>query len=321
MELYTAGGSVLGKVASDISKSDLVLYLESNKDIISELNYNEIDGLVFAQLSYGKFEHIYGGVRKKSNFNKGIYEYPVRMFVPYYADDILKYTDMTDDEKDFYTAVSKSKRYKNCIIHDLATADVRESQWAAFMTDIDKGVSVMAMRGTDGTVKGWLEDFALLYDSDGTNAQIYSKEYLENKFVHNIYLTGHSKGGNDCMSAYLMASENIRKSVRRINNYDGPGVNDDLKNAHTKAYSELETRLYNYYPKDSVIGLLLNDNPGINKYIDSEVRDTYIKWGVLGEHDPFSFKICKNKFCEKQQSAFSTLSNKILDAIVNVILN
>ena len=43
--------------------SDLVSYVQNNNNLLTEANYNEIDGLIFAQMSYGRFEDVYDADR------------------------------------------------------------------------------------------------------------------------------------------------------------------------------------------------------------------------------------------------------------------
>lgn len=296
----------------------LVSYVQNNDQLLTEANYNEVDGLIFAQMSYGRFEDVYDSDKGSAAYNSNIYEYSRETTVKDFASDML-HTNLSDDQKEFYTALVNSPRYVNCKIHDFAVADMDKSQWAAFTVDIDKGSSVIAMRGTDGTTKGWLEDLELIHDVDGTNAQNYSKDYLENSSVQNIYLTGHSKGGNDCTSAYIMADADVRDRVVQINNYDGPGINNNMKRMYSEGYSELADKTYNYYPKDSIVGKLLNDNPGENIYVDAEVREGFAGFGIIGEHDPFAFKTNNNEFDVNEGGAtyLSDFINKTLDDTVD----
>ena len=55
-----------------------------------------------------------------------------------------------------------------------------------------------------------------MFDPDGTNAQILSAEYLKQVDATNIYMTGHSKGGNDAIAGYMMSDSDIRDSIVKI---------------------------------------------------------------------------------------------------------
>lgn len=297
--------------------SDLVSYVQSNKEIISSDNYNEVDGLIFAEMSYSKFENLYNDSAKQASYNTNLYQYTQCETVSEYARKIVENTYVSDDEREFYIAISESPRYMNCKMHDFAASYTDETQWAAFTVDIGENTSVVAMRGTDGTSLGWEEDLELLIDVDGTDAQNCSYDYLKLCNSENIYLTGHSKGGNDCIAAYIMSEEDVRNRVSRIDNYDGPGFNDGMMARYTDGYLELGGKLNNYYPKDSLIGLMLNNNPGNSKFLDSEVREGNKKFGIIGEHDPFSFQIGNNQFEEVEQSEVSVFLDETLDEVID----
>ena len=284
--------------------SGLDKYLNHSREILSADNYNEIDGLVFSQLSYIEFENVYNNYETK--------EVSVQAF----AADALKTPglQLSQDEVIFLQNIANSSRYRNCMLTNLA-AENDSSQWAAMTININdnSNSSIIAMRGTNGTTLGWSEDIQLMYDVDGTEAQKLSAQYLENSTAQNIYLAGHSKGGNDVSSAYAMVSEEIRNKVIRIDNYDGPGVNKDFAQMYTEGYAELNDKLNNYYPKDSIIGQFLNDNPGNNYFIETTSRGSNQDKGILGEHDPFQWNVSGDLLFEETEQSF--LSQKLDDVL------
>lgn len=282
---------------------DLSIYVNSSKEKMTAGNYNEADALVFAELAYGKFENCDFGGREEIGF---------REFVA-----ALEARAESADDRAFLQSLLNSPRYENCVIRNME-AENETSQWAAFTIDMRDGTdsSVIAMRGTNGTTLGWTEDFELLYDTDGTEAQNLSAEYLKNCDAGKIYLTGHSKGGNDVISAYIMNGSDVRDRVVRINNYDGPGVNMELKESCAEGYAELNDKLYNYYPKSSIIGKLLIDDPGESTYFECD-QTGHTEMLILGDHDPYSFKLNESgSFQEAEQSALSSFVNEVLDNTV-----
>ncbi len=303
-------------------KAGLVTYVQNNNTVLNESNYNEMDALVFAQMSYSSFESAYSDVRGTSPCNNNIYEYNKSVSVKQYARDILNSgQELSSDQRELLESVRMSHRYDDCQMHDFSTADTSSSQWAAYTVDIDKNTSVIAMRGTDGTTMGWSEDFHLVHDTDGTNAQNYSTQYLGNCTADNIYLAGHSKGGNDIVTAYVSSDASVRDRVKGLDNFDGPGNNDEIVKAFPEGYKELDDKLDNWYPEDSVIGLLLNDNPGRSHFVDSDVREDFKDKGILGEHDPFAFQIDENGFKSAQQTLLSKEINEALDDTVSSMSN
>lgn len=290
------------------SNADINTYITEKRERLTPQNYNEADALVFAELSYFPFEKVYPGYEE------------VRVSVPQFAADVMNQPGFeivySADKRDFIQALASSERYQNCVMHHMKVADVDRSQWAAFTADIGRDTSVIAMRGTDGTTRGWREDLELAHDVIGTEAQLASFRYLKNAPARNIYLTGHSKGGNNVVSAYVMSNAYIRDKIRRIDNFDGPGANPEFAVNYAAGYGELKHKLNSYYPQDSIIGMLLNDNPGNNVFIRAGVRKSHVKKGLLGQHDPFSFMMDGDAFIRDRQTHLS----KTLDRAVNDIV-
>ncbi len=294
--------------------SNINTYISYANTPLTEVNYNEVDALIFAQLSYFSFEHIFKDYKT------------LKIALPEFARELIKYPNFTEvyseDERTFVRELINSKRYAGCIIHQMHAITTADTQWAAFTIDISRtGTSIIAMRGTDGTVVGWKEDFRLAHNIMGTGAQLESFRYLKNSEAKRIYMTGHSKGGSNVSSAYVMCNSYIRDKVVRIDNFDGPGVNPEFAGNYSDGYEELKLKLHNFYPQDSVIGLLLQDNPGVVSFIKSVVREAYAKNPVFGQHDPFSWIVKGNGFVKTEQTCASEFGNQILDDVVVATTN
>lgn len=290
--------------------SDLATYIANNTEPLTEQNYTDIDALVFAELSYARFED-----------NDNI---TPNMSVSEFAAELLRTEEPSKtDLIIFLKNVAQSDRYAGCTIMD-CVAENSDSQWAALTIQMEKGnpdAEIIAMRGTNGTTLGWTEDFELFYDNDGTRAQQLSADYLSRHAdAERIYMTGHSKGGNDVISAYMMNESAIRDKVCRVNNFDGPGVNPDYVSYDAEyaiAYEELQEKLYNVYPSNSIIGRLLIDNPGDSTYIECNTEG-HVEIPLLGEHDPFSFQINEQgMFVTKKPSVISDYINTFVDEAMN----
>jgi len=286
----------------------------------SELDINGItpvDALIFSKLSYYQFENIYAANLLQSEVDGCVLKVDQQISVLDFAKAVLeKQAGLTKDDKNFLKAVSTSNRYKNCIISDMSFANPAVSQWAAISIDIPGGCTMMAFRGTDSTTLGWAEDLDLVHAVSGTNAQKLSSMYLTAMKRPLVILTGHSKGGCNAVSAYCMSEPVVRSVVARVYNFDGPGINDDFKAAYKGGYDELQGKLENYYPGDSVIGMFLNDNPGSKHYVYCEVRQTYYDRWILGEHDAFAFIVDGTVFREIGQSSISSRMNTGFDALI-----
>ncbi len=285
---------------------DITRYVETMKEPLTAGNYSDIDAAVFAQLSYVRFEDTYGA----GNVD-------VNMSLAEYAHEMLKIEE-NEEQRALLNAIANSERYANCRVTDCAS-EAETSQWAALTIQVNDGnseASIVAMRGTDATTLGWQEDFELFYDVDGTEAQRLSKEYLNNTVGEPLLLAGHSKGGNDVISAYLMCDSSVRDRVARITNIDGPGVNPEFLEAYQEGYAELNDKLYSIYPSESYVGMLLIDKPGHITYVDS--TDT-----GFGAHSILNLRIASDNsgYIEEEQKPMSKVINHALDIVMENLSN
>ncbi len=133
-----------------------------------------------------------------------------------------------------------------------------EIQFAAVTFLTDDNSAVVTFRGTDDTLIGWKEDFNMSFTGE-VPAQTRAVEYLERAAANvkgDIYVCGHSKGGNLAIYSVLKASKRIRNRVKAIYNFDGPGFGEmtDLGNA----VNEVFAKTYTFVPEQSLVGMLLN---------------------------------------------------------------
>lgn len=280
---------------------DIGSYIASNKTKLTEDNYTQMDSFVFSELAYMKLEKLEGS-GKSYTVSKA-------------ADLLLKAENNSNpDRVAFLESLKNSERYKDCVIRNIQTENTN-SQWAALTVDFNKEgtASAIAFRGTNGTTLGWEEDFQLYYDIDGTEAQRLSTEYLKNSDSDRIILTGHSKGGNDAISAYVSNDQPVREKVVRIDNFDGPGVNPEYRLINGNGYKELGDKLYSYYPEDSVVGQLLIDKPGHSLFIPTDTKGHTEGYWIFDSHDPFSWRIENGEFVQGQQSYISIILDDLVD--------
>ena len=323
---------LLGMVQDDSDDKDvpdLAHYAETSKEPLTAENYTEVDAAILSKLAYVKFE-------KNESIMNGTYD--SHRTVSDYASDMVNYASDVD-EKNLLDSISNSPRYANCTIGDFKSTyshytnnnDIQkyDSQFAAFTVKVGEN-KIVTFRGTDGNASAWREDFNLLNEGiKGTQSQRDAADYLKNTADGmegsdgRIMIAGHSKGGNNAVSSYIMNGSNVRERVSRIDNLDGPGLNETIQHAYKDGYSELCDKLHNTYPKDSLIGQLLNNNPGSNMFVDSNVRNSFKGKWILGEHDLSSWQLTgdgkngtSSKFLEREKSELSDLIDRGLDDTV-----
>ncbi len=214
-----------------------------------EIPFNEVDALVFAQLSY--------------------YDYSV-----FHAEEItlgemashpnvLKATDLLnligkEDEK-LFNVVIDSRRYRDVKVyfHIKDTNPERVQQFSATTFEISKDLVVIAFRGTDGTVVGWHEDLNMTYMFP-IPCQSAAQKYI-NKVLPTIHgkvvVVGHSKGGNVAVYASVMAKAKEREKIKAVYNFDGPGFTQAFYDLD--AYKEIENKLLKFIPPQSAVGKMM----------------------------------------------------------------
>ena len=171
--------------------------------------------------------------------------------------------------------------------------EAREMQFAAVTVDLPDGTCCVAFRGTDSTLLGWREDFAMAYESV-VPAQQEALTYLERIALENpegIYVGGHSKGGNLAVFAAAHASEETQRLLRGVYSFDGPGLSQEILD--TPGYTRIHGLIRSYLPQSSVVGLLLGYHP--------EYTVVRAKALSLLQHDPFTWQLLGPRFEEVQQ--------------------
>ncbi len=159
-------------------------------------------------------------------------------------------------------------------------------QFSAIVFSFSDRLHYIAFRGTDDNLIGWKEDFMMSF-LDEVQAQRDAVEYT--RFVLHylegeIYLGGHSKGGN--LAVYVSA--NILEAQDRIlgiYNNDGPGFQE--KFIESEGYHRIVPRIHTILPKSSVVGMLmehLEDYVVVNSNQKGIMQHNAMSWEVLGKH-------------------------------------
>ena len=183
--------------------------------------------------------------------------------------------------------------------------DEEQKQFSAISFALGEKDTFVAFRGTDDTLVGWKENFNMSF-MHPVPAQREAVEYLEAVAAQtegNIYLGGHSKGGNLAVFAATKASESVRARIVAVYNNDGPGFDADF--IHGEDYTAIKDRIYTFVPQSSVVGMLL----------EHEESYTVVKSRLSGllQHNGFSWEVMGNGFirldsiCEESKLIDSSL--------------
>ena len=156
-------------------------------------------------------------------------------------------------------------------------------QFSAMCCDLDGVGQVICYRGTDATLVGWRENFAMAYECPvpAQRAAVFYLEAASKDWTGPLLLLGHSKGGNLAMHAASEVPPLLQRRIRTIWSFDGPGL--DEASQESLDWLRVRDRVRSFIPQSSVIGLLLGYHP-----LYTIVRSD---GAGLGQHDVFTWQI------------------------------
>lgn len=183
-----------------------------------------------------------------------------------------------------------------------------EKQFCAisFVLPSKKKETCIVFRGTDVTLIGWKEDFNMIFTYP-VPFQEEALKYLEKATAafrnHTVYLAGHSKGGNAAIYASSLCSQRAFNKLTQIYTFDSPGFDKEL--VDTSLFSRPNKIVKSFVPKDSVIGLLM-ENPSSYSVVESDA------FGFM-QHDIFSWGVKANTFLRRDSlTSFSVNVKKTM---------
>ena len=226
-------------------KDNLFTYLKWRGDLsIQQDPLNEVDGLMFSQLSYLRLDKIVPGVGEEGNItireaNRRYVKTNQKMM--YYA-----------EKESLFDAMAQSERYGNMTLCNyISTTDTKtQQQFAAMHVNIAPGQTFIVFRGTDSTVVGWKEDCNMSYMMP-VPAQQSAVDYVEQTvkgLFKKYYLGGHSKGGNLAIYSAVFSNPKFQRKIAGVYSYDGPGFNRTMVN--DAAYIAIKDRIHAFVPEE-----------------------------------------------------------------------
>lgn len=250
-------------------------YIEFYKDnSLEEVHWNEQDVLLTAILAYLPIESF----QKTKNFQE-FYEYAIS-----YKKDKSSGV-MAPLSYELLELIKNSKRYKNLEVSNFEKLRNNDTQFGAVTFRIN-GLTIISYKGTDGSLIGWIENLRLGYEYP-TYTQALAQKYLLKTITPDdkeIYVTGHSKGGNLAMASIMSISDDIYNRVKAIYNFDGPGFRKE--EFTSPKYARMHKKLHNIIPTGSVVGTILNNKDyQVIKSTELAFNEHYpTSWCCFGEH-------------------------------------
>ena len=268
---------------------NLMDYLEWRGDLtFTEAPLCEVDNLVFCLLAYVDLEGI---VPKDQKGTVTVREAAAEYFFSHPANTARPLgLIIPADILTLFRRMAHTRRYRDLLLTGYINeiSEAREIQFSALTVRLPQEGIFVAFRGTDDTIVGWKEDFNLSI-MDEIPAQRCAAQYLNSLDLTpdtDLYVGGHSKGGNLAVWGAVHASEEVRRRIRQVYSNDGPGFSAGT--VESEAYKALSDRIRVIIPEDSLIGLLLDQDP----------RYTVIKSNRKGlfQHDGLSWEVLGGQF-------------------------
>ena len=264
----------------------------------SQIKINDIDYLILATLSYLPFVEVKNGTSLKELGN-----------IILKIDKAKLKGNITPRAYELLEQVYNKKRYKNLRVYNFEKVYNKSIQFGAIGFRYKNNL-IVAFEGTNNSIAGWVENFKLVSEFP-TKTHNYALDYLKRivKFSDkNIYLCGHSKGGNSAMVSAYLSTDRILNRVRTIYNFDGPGFRKEEFN--TDRFNKVNHKTINYLPDGSLIGILLFNKK--YKYLETN--------GVaFQKHYPFNWNTYGGFLKKSELSSTSKkLKKNIDDSLIKV---
>lgn len=269
-------------------------YMEWRDISLKQVEFNEIDNLILARLSYFPFD----GIVEGKITLKEAYEKYKKIGT---TERILQKEDI-----DLFPILANSKRFGNIILTNYINNldPIQEKQFSCITILLPDNTIYVSYRGTDNTIIGWKEDFNMSF-SDLIPAQIDAANYLKEVAKQNkgkIRVGGHSKGGNLAVYAAAFCGIRIQNRIINVYNNDGPGFSDKV--IVSEEYKKILNKVHTYIPQTSIIGRLLNH----------EEKTTILKSTETGimQHDLYSWQVLGDKFVKDELTNSSEFIDKTI---------
>lgn len=239
--------------------ANIMDYLDWRGDLpLTVSPFNEVDGLILAELSFINFE----GIVPPPELGRGV---PLRdaagtYFARHNGQEIDMGVLVPGRIPDLMCRMAHSVRFGGMLLNGYCELmdDAREQQFAALTVELGDGSIYLSYRGTDDTIVGWKEDLNMGY-LEVIPSQTRALEYLGRMTRQypdaKLRIGGHSKGGNLAAWAGLHLPKRYYGRLLAVYNNDGPGFSRSL--TELPEFALLKGKLHTYIPESSIVGVLL----------------------------------------------------------------
>ena len=276
-------------MARKLKKSDIIDYLDWRGDLTFDVSpLNEVDALIFCQLSYLNFKNL-----APESFDSSIKLSELANLF-FASSDFETRSDlgMLIDPRtnELLEKAGKSARFRNVAVTGFVAKydQEKEEQFSAVTFVLNEGSLLekqqifVAFRGTDDTIVGWKEDFNLAF-MEKVPAQEDALSYLTRATLSfkkaELFVGGHSKGGNLAIFAAAHLEEKAKKNLSAVYNFDGPGFSQEMLDSDS--FFSIKAKVRSVYPQFSIVGMLFHHYDSYKIVLSDEK--------LVMQHNPFSW--------------------------------
>lgn len=287
--------------------ANIMDYLDWRGDLpLTVSPFNEVDGLILAELSFINFE----GIVPPPELGRGV---PLRdaagtYFARHNGQEIDMGVLVPGRIPDLMCRMAHSVRFGGMLLNGYCELmdDAREQQFAALTVELGDGSIYLSYRGTDDTIVGWKEDLNMGY-LEVIPSQTRALEYLGRMTRQypdaRLRIGGHSKGGNLAAWAGLHLPRKVYDRLMDVYNNDGPGFNRSM--TELPEYALLREKMHTFIPESSIVGVLLEHCEDYT-VIASTAKS-------IMQHEALSWCTERNRFIHlEERSALGRRSDDVL---------
>lgn len=256
-------------------------------------HFNEVDALILSRFSYMDMKNILW------NDENGMTV--AEAYEKYHANEEERPKFAVQDPE-LFRLMADSERFRNLYLsyHDFQFSNDEVEQFSTITISYGNNWHFLSFRGTDNTINGWKEDLLMTFDEE-VASQSDALEYINLVASHttgDLFLGGHSKGGNLAVYASLFCNDEIAKRIKGVFSFDGPGL-------HQKLLEGIENKpafpfVATYMPQSSVFGKMLS-----HKELQVTVHSNAA--GVM-QHDIYTWEVVRKDFVlSEENTAFSRM--------------
>lgn len=281
--------------------ANIINYIKWRGDLeFKQVPFNKVDNLALALLVYNDFTGLIPG--KGENGRVSVYEVAERYFQTHSIDEL---DELAFDWVLYYMA--KYKRFGSLYLSDYVDVDDadRNMVFTAFTVHLPDGSHFVAFRGTTMEIDDWRLDFQISFEEiEAQRAAARYLQYVMEKYAGNIYVGGHSKGGNLAVYSAMHAPDVVRNRIKKIYSYDGPGFCQELLDEDK--FADIQERVVHIIPTFCVVGMLF-ELPVAHEIVASSAKK-------MAQHSGMTWKIEGNHFVNRRfLTEESAVYNKAID--------